>query len=153
MYHTSFVGGTFDRLHKGHEHLLRTAIEHTIYKLVIGLTTSFLHQHKKYKEYIQSFHTRKLQLEKFINNQESKIILEIIPIKDSYEPLVSRKDIRTIFVSNETFGISLLINKMRKSKGIRQLHIHNVDLILKNNVKVSSTDKRKKYIEKQSITF
>ena len=75
------LGGTFDHLHEGHKHLLRTAVKMG-QKIMIGLTTENLLKSKKHREHMQSYRERKRCLINFLegNLNLSKAEYQIVPL-------------------------------------------------------------------------
>lgn len=138
------MGGTFDHLHQGHKFLIQTGLSLSK-KLVIGLTSDKMLKDKDYASKIESYHTRKKNLEKYITSVSSLEKVEIVQLNDSYGPPIHEPEYEGIFVSQETFNTALKINELRTEKGFNPLIIIVIPIIKdKNNDKISSTEIRKK---------
>ncbi|MBD3198039.1 MAG: pantetheine-phosphate adenylyltransferase [Candidatus Lokiarchaeota archaeon] len=139
ILHRVGLGGTFDHLHKGHRLLLETALN-VGYNVVIGLATKDLLENKEYSSKLESFKTRKKNLEEFISTLAELQRVEIIKLNDPYGPPAYEADYQGIIVSEETYETALKINQMRKDKGIDPMIIVVIPLLKdENNKKISST--------------
>ena len=160
MKYTSVVcGGTFDRLHTGHQSLLEKAFSVGDH-VTIGLTTD------EYVKNLKSQNNNAKQIKKIVAYQDRKRILEawlndqgwdgrytIVPIDDSYGPTLLRHapdgawlrtgklpDFDAIVVSSETRKTAEAINTLRKEKGLHALKIIEIPMIPAEDLRsVSST--------------
>ena len=107
------IGGTFDRLHKGHLNLLEAAKK--LGNVTCGLTTDkFISKTKKLrKELIAPYEARKSDLEKLG-------IRNILPLDDEIGDSLNPK-YEAIVVSKETRPAADRINELRASKGLQPL--------------------------------
>ncbi|KKS87059.1 MAG: hypothetical protein UV63_C0061G0011 [Microgenomates group bacterium GW2011_GWC1_43_11] len=160
MKYTSVVcGGTFDRLHTGHQSLLEKAFSVGDH-VTIGLTTD------EYVKNLKSQNNNAKQIKKIVAYQDRKRILEawlndqgwdgrytIVPLNDPYGPTLPRHapdgawlrtgklpDFDAIVVSSETRKTAEAINTLRKEKGLHALKIIEIPMIPAEDLRsVSST--------------
>src|SRR3989344_2494525 len=111
-YNHSILGGTFDHLHAGHKHFIRTAFKSTKY-LTIGLTTEELYKDKPFSYSILPYKTRETELIDFLRDEKFLERSKIIPIKDIFGNSLKEKDIDAIFVSSHGFRSAQIINRKR----------------------------------------
>ncbi|KYC44728.1 MAG: Phosphopantetheine adenylyltransferase [Candidatus Methanofastidiosum methylothiophilum] len=139
----AIAAGTFDRLHEGHRHFLLSAF--SIGYVYIGLTSDEMVKNKPYAESIQNYENRRENLIKFLL-KEGKVIdqdFQIIEIKDRYGFAIESMEADVIVVTSDTIEAAKEINEIRAELGIYPLDIVEVDLIIKDNKKISSSDFRK----------
>ena len=137
------AAGTFDRLHEGHKHFLMSAF--SIGYVYIGLTSENMIKNKEYAERIQSFETRKNNLIDCLTDEGKTIDYdyEIIEINDRYGFAIDSMEADVIVVTPDTLDGAKEINDIRTELGIYPLDIIEVDLVIKDNKKISSSDLRK----------
>lgn len=138
------LGGTFDHLHEGHKHLLRTASKMG-QELLIGLTTEGLLKGKKHREQMQSYKQRERGVINYLERtlKLSKVEYQIIPLEDPFGPAISDSTLDSMICSSETYRGCLRINQLRVKKGLRPLIVTLIPLLLnKAGSKLSSTDIR-----------
>ncbi|XP_071443360.1 bifunctional coenzyme A synthase [Hetaerina americana] len=136
------LGGTFDRLHNGHKILLSEAILRCNQKLTIGVTDSSMVKNKLLCELIQPCEERIDLVRKFVEDMDSSITYEIVPIDDPFGPTKSDPTLQLIVVSGETYKGALKVNDVRKEKGLPTLNIHEIPL-LPNDCKQSAEEEDK----------
>ena len=125
-YDCCLVGGTFDRLHSGHELLLSMAMSSSksveIYVVddEIAKTKSSL---------IESFQTR---VDNILDWLESKSYYnaKVLPLTDSFGPAPKHETADAIVGTPETIGNCEQINVLRKENGLQSLSIIEVPHIL-----------------------
>jgi pantetheine-phosphate adenylyltransferase len=118
-YKKVVLGGTFDRLHKGHRAFLRRAFKMGE-KVVIGLTSDrFARSLKKLGRIILPFPERKKELENFLEKNNLLRRSRIFKIDDIFGPTLREPEIEAIVVTRETINGARLINKERIKKGFR----------------------------------
>ncbi len=115
------VGGTFEYLHKGHRELLRRAFEIGDHVL-IGITSDDFK-----KNCARSFEERRRAVEDFARNFGKSY--RIVKIEDKYGPTLS-EDFDVIVVSRETRATAEEINRLRRSKGMKEMEIVEIPIIL-----------------------
>lgn len=120
------VGGTFDRLHVGHERLLEKAFQ-IGEKIIIGITTDDFARRRD--GFIYPLGLRKLILEEFLRERGFSNY-EIIEIRDRYGPAVDLEELEAIVVSKETEPVAREINEIRKRRGLRELEVVTIEMVL-----------------------
>ena len=139
-YRRVAVGGTFEFLHKGHRVLLEKALE-IGEKVLVGLTTDEL-AGRLGKKLSKSYDERYRQLKRFFERLGVIDRVEIKPLNDVYglDILVYNPEYEAIVVSEETKRRAFEINEMRRGRGLRELDIVVVPLIVAEDGKpISST--------------
>ena len=142
------LGGTFDRIHIGHERLLKIAFE-VGEEVIIGLTSDTKAKRGRVNEKLSSFKNRYTNLEKFLSKQFD-INFSIVELNDDWGPGALDEDLDAIIVSEETEKVASELNKKRALKGLNPLDIVTVSLILdKKGEKISSTRIRNSEIDRE----
>ncbi len=139
----AIASGTFDRLHDGHKHFLMSAF--SIGYVYIGLTSEDMVKNKPYAENIQDYETRKNNLINCLA-EEGKILnqdYQIIEINDRYGFAIESMEADVIVITSDTIEAAKEINDIRAELGVYPLDIIEVDLVTKDNKKISSRDIRK----------
>lgn len=142
------MGGTFDRIHIGHEKLLKIAFE-VGEEVIIGLTSDTKAKRGRVNEKLSSFKNRYTNLENFLSKQFD-INFSIVELNDDWGPGALDEDLDAIIVSEETEKVASELNKKRALKGLNPLDIVTVSLILdKKGEKISSTRIRNSEIDRE----
>lgn len=119
------VGGTFHILHLGHKSLLDKAFEIGD-DVLIGLTSDeFARTTRKYA--VNPYDIRYRNLVDYIKKFNKRY--EIRKIEDHYGPTII-DDFDAIVVSYETRLYAKEINRIRRSRGLKELKIYNVGRVL-----------------------
>jgi len=156
QYRLVVVGGTFDRLHVGHQALLGKAFSVGAH-VTIGLTTdeyvnkikdsSFVPQSgtmaDKQNSKFSPYSVRKQQLEQWLNAQGWHGRYTIVPLNDLYAPAVvngQKAHYDAIIVSTETRRGAEEINRVRKENGQKELAIIEIPMVrAEDEDRISST--------------
>ena len=142
------LGGTFDRIHIGHEKLLKIAFE-VGEEVIIGLTSDTKAKKGRGNEKLSSFKNRYTYLETFLTKKFDNNF-SIVKLNDDWGPGALDEDLDAIIVSEETEKVASELNKKRALKGLNQLEIVTVSLILdKKGEKISSTRIRNSEIDRE----
>ncbi len=142
------LGGTFDRIHIGHERLLKIAFE-VGEEVIIGLTSDTKAKRGRVNEKLSSFKNRYTNLENFLSKQFD-INFSIVELNDDWGPGALDEDLDAIIVSEETEKVASELNKKRALEGLNPLDIVTVSLILdKKGEKISSTRIRNSEIDRE----
>ena len=132
------IGGTFDKLHKGHKTLIEKAFEKAGDKgtIFIGVTTDdFIKDKKNVKPLIE----RIKNIEKYLNEKKYGKNYIIQPISDRYGSSIDG-DFDAIVVSSETIKNAELINNKRRKMGKKPLKIIEIKPVLADDgIRISST--------------
>ena len=120
------VGGTFNVFHKGHEGLIDYAcLLAGKDELIIGVTSDSFARVGRGK--VRAFDERVKDVENYVRGKGVKY--RIVEINDPYGPSLSY-DVEGIVVSTETYERALEINKIRRERGMKELSIFKVGLVL-----------------------
>ena len=142
------LGGTFDRIHIGHEKLLKIAFE-VGDEVIIGLTSDTKAKKGRGNEKLSSFKNRYTNLETFLTKKFDNNF-SIVKLDDDWGPGALDEDLDAIIVSEETEKVASELNKKRALKGLNPLDIVTVSLILdKKGEKISSTRIRNSEIDRE----
>ena len=142
------LGGTFDRIHIGHERLLKIAFE-VGEEVIIGLTSDTKAKRGRVNEKLSSFKNRYTNLVNFLSKQFDNNF-SIVELNDDWGPGALDEDLDAIIVSEETEKVASELNKKRALKGLNPLDIVTVSLILdKKGEKISSTRIRNSEIDRE----
>lgn len=138
-YEWAAIGGTFDRLHKGHKTLLRRAFE-LGKKVLIGLTTQEMVKHKSDWENIAKYDERESELENWLQSEGYNERYIIRPLHDKFGPAISMEELQLIVVSEETCPVAKEINEIRNEHGLSLLHIAVLTMVMaEDHTSISST--------------
>ena len=142
-YRKIAVGGTFDKLHKGHEALLDAAFTMAD-EVLIGITSDDFASMKNHV--IEPCEVRITKLKSMLKNNKN-IIKKIM---DSNGTADTDKNLDAIVVSKETEKSAIEINKIRCENGLNPLDIIIIEWILADDgVPISSTRIRKGEIDQK----
>ncbi|MHA2161514.1 MAG: pantetheine-phosphate adenylyltransferase [Candidatus Thorarchaeota archaeon] len=144
MYKKVVFAGTFDHLHEGHRHLLRTALR--IGEVVsIGLTTDKMLEHKSEQEHIQSYKERESELEAFLQKESKDNRFSIFPIETKEGGADKMEDLEALVVSDEIKVVSnaFEINELRARNGLSRFHIIVVPRIRTQDGRPLSSSRRR----------
>lgn len=137
-YRTVATGGTFDRLHRGHEALLSKSFE-VGERVVIGVTSDAFAL-REGKKPVQRYPERVRHLRRYLDGRYPGRAYLISKLEDYFGPGIASPEVRAIVVSSETAKRVALANRLRAAKGFPPLKVVNVDLVLaKDGRPISST--------------
>jgi len=138
------VGGTFDRLHKGHEALLAKAFEIGDFVLIGVTSDKYLKEHKPDWIRIRPVWERVEGLKNFLKTRGWLEKSEVTVIDDNASsPAAQRPYLDAIVVSQETVAGAKEINAVRVRSGMRPLAISIIPMIGADGKAISSTQLRK----------
>jgi len=138
-FKTVGVGGTFDKLHKGHRALLVKAFEMGE-QVMIGVSSESFANRMGKPHLTASYDERIRELKHFLADLGVLQRAQIIPIDDAYGGvLLSKKPIEALVVSKETQPVAFKINERRKELGIKPLEVTVIDMVPSENHQAIST--------------
>jgi pantetheine-phosphate adenylyltransferase len=133
-YRRAVLGGTFDRLHVGHEALIDTAFRlgRTV---AIGVTTeAFLRAHPKPRGgAIAPFSVRLGTLRRWLRRHHRGRTYALRPLDDSFGGSVA-PDVDLLVVSAETSGGGRRVNAERRRRGLPPVPVEVVPLVLADDL-------------------
>lgn len=140
MYNLVALGGTFDRLHRGHRDFLDFALG-LGNKVIIGLTSDAYIAQFKNGLGIESYEVRYANLEQYLESIDKRNQAEIIPIDDHFGPVLSDiYPLDALVVTTETVKEGEEINRKRVAMGFKSLPLEVFTLTREPyGVPVSST--------------
>jgi len=148
-YEWAAIGGTFDRLHKGHKALLRRAFE-LGRNVLIGLTTQQMIRHKPDWRSIASYEEREAELRRWLDSEGYGGRYVIKPLYDPYGPAITDEKLQLIVVSEETYPRAKEINEIRRRRGLPLLHIAVITMVkAEDQISISSTRIRAGIIDRE----
>ena len=143
------VGGTFDKLHRGHIKLLLKAFEIGD-RVVIGLTTDEMLSKAPKNHIIEPYESRKQELSAFLSSRGLAERATIIPLHDSYGTTLTNGGLRALVVSKETENVAKEINHRREEKGMKPLVIYSIDMVnADDSIPISTTRIRRGEIDRE----
>ncbi len=146
------LGGTFDRIHRGHEALIELAAEMGK-ELVIGVTKKGFGGDKKLKELILPYSTRVEELEKLLAKKRIRKY-RLIELEDVYGTTLSDKSIEGVVVSRQTVEGARMVNKRRKKLGLKELPVAIAEMVVDGEGEYLSSSKiREGRINREGIVW
>ncbi|MBN3037305.1 MAG: pantetheine-phosphate adenylyltransferase, partial [Candidatus Diapherotrites archaeon] len=128
------VGGTFNRLHEGHQRLIDKAFSLSDH-VVIGVTTDAFAKKLNKEAEVRSFEERVADLNLYTMGRA-----EIVPIEDVAGPVLQDPAVSVLVTSTETYRNAFKINEDRVKLGMKPVLVVVIPLV-KNakGLKLSST--------------
>ncbi|XP_046825866.1 bifunctional coenzyme A synthase [Vespa crabro] len=154
-YKSVVLGGTFDRLHNGHKIILSEAVLYSREKLTVGVTNTNMLTGKLLWELIEPCSKRITDVKDFLEDVDSSLTYDIVPINDMYGPTKDDPTFEMIVVSEETRRGGDKVNSLRLQKNLNELVIHEVKLLADENHrayeenKISSSNQRIRLLGKR----
>ena len=143
IYKKIAVGGTFDKFHRGHEVLIKTAFDMGE-EVLIGITSDSFASNKNHD--IEPCSVRISKLREFVNRFNKPY--EIKEIFDVFGTADKDPDLDAIVVSEETEKSADIINQERRKNNLNPLDVIVISWVLAEDYRpISSTRIRKKEID------
>ncbi len=120
-YPTIGLGGTFDHLHKGHEHFLKYAND-LAETVLIGITADDLVKNKPWAHLIEDYDTRYRTVKTFC--RENRIQARIVQLHDAVGPTLEKGMVQALCVTPETEAGADHINTLRLKLKMRPLQTY-----------------------------
>mmetsp|Transcript_31685 Transcript_31685/g.53496 ORF Transcript_31685/g.53496 Transcript_31685/m.53496 type:complete len:195 (-) Transcript_31685:122-706(-) len=141
------LGGTFDRLHAGHELLLSTGARACTHTLHVGIADGPLLSRKKHADLIEPFETRKAKVIQYVHSVNPSIQVNAMRLLDPAGTTLEDGALSALVVSEETLKGGQTINVARIARGLQPLRLILIDTVQDNRNssdegKLSSTDLR-----------
>ena len=130
LYNNVVFAGSFDHLHEGHKHILRTTFK--IGKNVgIGLTTDAMLYNKPQRDLIQPFSKRREVLEEFVRAECDPNRYSFFPIETMEGGADKMEDLEALIISDEISVVqnAFDINQMRIKNGLKRFHIVIIPMV------------------------
>ncbi|GBE18767.1 phosphopantetheine adenylyltransferase [archaeon BMS3Abin16] len=121
MCHT-VLGGTFDRFHLGHERLIERAVEIGDF-VTIGITSD-----RFSGKDVEPFETRQKAVERYLKSRGCEKY-RIVVLNDPFGPTLTDHSMDRLIVSEETYLRALELNRLRTSKGLKELEIIRMPMV------------------------
>jgi pantetheine-phosphate adenylyltransferase len=121
------LGGTFDILHLGHEHLFEKAFKLGAI-VFVGITSDGLVEKLGKNHPVRRFHTRFLNLKNFLRVHGWLERARIVKLQDRFGPASRRKRLDALIVSEETRSSGRKVNAIRRTRGLPPLRVYVVKL-------------------------
>ena len=147
------VGGTFDRLHRGHRRLLEAAFS-AGKRVVIGLSTdSFVKKlHKPHK--VDCYEARLGELIRFLNDEGCLNRAQVVPLNDRFGIAASDPELEALVVSEIKESVAFEINSLRVKAGLKPLKILTLNMVLASDRRpISTTRIRRGIIDKEGMVL
>jgi pantetheine-phosphate adenylyltransferase len=122
------LGGTFDALHAGHQHLLSEAFKLGDVVLV-GVTSDRLVRTLHKKHQVRSFPSRVQDLKTFLKARRWLSRARVTALREPYGPAAQRKNLQALIVSKGTLASGRRLNQLRRQYGLQPLDLRIVDLL------------------------
>lgn len=139
-YRHVILGGTFDRLHIGHEKFLQTALE-SARRITIGITTPPLFNHKPLSHIIEPYVIREANVRNHIKKLRKASNIATIPLADPFGVSLSDVTPDAIAVTDATKKGADLINLERGKLGMKPLDVIAVPLVKAQDGKPISSER------------
>lgn len=132
------LGGTFDVLHAGHQHLLSEA-----FKLgdmvLIGVTSDRLIATLDKEHRVRPFSSRVRDLRRFLRTRRWSSRARVTMLREPYGPAAKRKKLEALVVSKGTLASGRRLNRLRKQNDLRPLDLRVIDFLTAADGKPIST--------------
>lgn len=174
-FKTAAIGGTFDRLHKGHRYFISEAFK-LGERVIIGLTSDEFAKEKlsgfqqsgfQVNIGINNYNERKRELEEFLREKNLLKRAEIVMINDIYGPTTAKIknqksndksnlkfNIEALLVTKETLAGAIKVNQKRRELGFPELEIIEIPLVnAEDKKRISSTRIRLGEIDRWGKVF
>ena len=118
LYSTVALGGTFDRMHSGHNLLLTYSAYLCSSRIIVGVTDGPLLVNKVLAELIEPVEHRIANVRMFLTDVKPTLQMDVVAIDDVYGPTGYDPDVDCIVVSQETSKGGEVVNTERQKKVI-----------------------------------
>ena len=115
-YNTVALGGTFDRIHGGHNLLLAYSAYLCSNRIIVGVSDGPLLNNKVLAELIEPVEHRISNVKTFLTDIKPTLLMDVVAIDDVFGPTAYDPDIDCIVVSQETSKGGEIVNAERQKK-------------------------------------
>ena len=115
-YGTVALGGTFDRMHSGHNLLLTYSAYLCNNRIIVGVSDGLLLVDKILAELIEPVEHRIVNVRTFLTDVKPTLQMDVVAINDVFGPTGYDPDIDCIVVSQETSKGGEVVNAERQKK-------------------------------------
>jgi pantetheine-phosphate adenylyltransferase len=127
-YRRVAVGGTFDRLHRGHKELLRRAFD-VGEEVLIGVASDLMARGKRLAEAVRPFEERLRAVEGFLREKGWLSRACLMKLERPEGVLLDDPSIEALVVSREALPRGLDINRRRVERGLPPLSLEVVEVV------------------------
>ncbi len=121
------AAGSWDHFHAGHKQFLTTAFEKA--RLVsVGITADEMIGKKPLSRSIESFDTRKREVEEFLRVKGFQYRSKLVKLTDIFGPAISDQSMEVLLVTQKTFSGGEEVNQKRQQMGLAPLSLIKVNL-------------------------
>jgi len=147
------VGGTFDKLHKGHKALLRKAFEIGEHVMIGLCTDGFVRRMEKQHE-VAPYEERLEELKAFLRENDLLQRTEIVTLDDPYGVTLCKGCINALIVSRETEPMAVEINRKRCAMGLASLEVIVINMVpSENHTPICTTRIRRGEMDQEGHIF
>jgi pantetheine-phosphate adenylyltransferase len=122
VYRHVALGGTFDHFHKGHEVLIKKAVEIGNY-VTVGVTSDRFAGRES-----EPYEVRKTAVERNLGRLGCKGY-SLVSLEDTFGPATTDESMDALVVSEETYGRAVELNRIRKEDGLEELEIIRIPML------------------------
>lgn len=152
-YKHAVLGGTFDHLHAGHQHILQAAFD-SAQHVTIGITSDRFVKEKELSNIIQPHNVRMQTLEKHLSNIKVNERASYEVLDDIFGTAAERNDIDSIVVTSDSKPNAHKLNDKRAEHNLPKLQLIHVSLIKdRGDDVISSTRIRQGAIDRNGAIF
>lgn len=116
LYGTVALGGTFDRIHSGHNLLLTYSAYLCSNRIIVGVSDGPLLINKVLSELIEPVEHRISNVRTFLTDVKPTLQMDVVAITDVFGPTGHDPDVDCIVVSQETSKGGEIVNAERQKK-------------------------------------
>jgi pantetheine-phosphate adenylyltransferase len=138
-YNKVVLGGTFDRLHKGHQALLDRATD-VGKEIVVGITSDQFVKDKALSQLILPYSVRANEVEEYLQKNNHGNKFRTLKIDSLFGDTLEDHEYEAIIVSQQTLSGALKVNEERKKLNLTSLNVEVVEMVVDEvNEHISST--------------
>lgn len=141
-YRCAAVGGTFDRLHRGHMALLKRAFE-TSEKVMIGVASDHFASQVLKKKVDNPYHVRASGVIQYIMDEFPQKGCSLVILNDHFDEPAYGNEVEAVVVGEDMMKTMAGVNKSRGKRGMKPLKIELVKTVLAEDGKPISASRIK----------